>query len=246
VSGDQPTAAAAQDRAVGQESQQRERGPAREAIAEAFRSLRHWSSIITAAAVIPVAHWLATSHQNGDGVGLVYGASFAVFALLLPAVGILRDYIDRRMARLQEVFRQAQDASIEALQSQDRMFNRLAGTVAPLQRGIVLAMIAAVVSSAALIAPDVTVWEHAPGLLVFSLGEILAAVALVCLVSAVAAMFPFTWHLLVRSDQLRFAQAAALTALAGRQARQAADQASAPKGLDREHPRPSTTNEENA
>jgi hypothetical protein len=173
-----------------------EDGPARQAVKEALGTLLHWSSLVSAGAVVVVAHWLTFSGGSSDA-GLVFGASFAVFALLLPAVALLREYVDRRTSRLSEVLRQAGE-----LESQRQMFAGLAKTVKPLQRGIVLAVLAAIASSAAIIVPSVTVWSHPPRFLVFSLADFLTGLALVCLVGTVAALFPFTWHLLIRSDQL--------------------------------------------
>jgi hypothetical protein len=181
-------------------------GAAREAAIGAAKSLRDWTTIICVAAVPIVAHWLATNRNSSENLGLIYGASFAVFALILPAVGILRDYMDRRMARLMEVLSQGSEATTDVLESQSRMFKYLTTAVAPLQRGIVFATIAAGVSSAALVVPKVTLWNRAPSFMTFSFTEMLTAIALVCLVSTVIAMFPFTWHLLVRSDQLKFMQ----------------------------------------
>ena len=130
--------------------------PARHAAKEAFGALRHWSSVVSAVAVVVVAHWLAIGGGSSNA-GLVFGASFAVFALLLPAVSLVREYVDRRRTpRLQEVLR-SDTTSAETLESQRRMFGELAQTVAPLQRGIVLAVLAAIASSMAIIAPSVTV-----------------------------------------------------------------------------------------
>jgi len=177
-------------------------GPARQAVKEASRTLLHWSSAVSAVAVVVAAHWLAVSGGAVDHAGLVYGTSFVVFALLLPAVSLLREYVDRRTTRLQEVLR-SPSISADTLDSQRQMFARLAGTAAPLQRGIVLAVLAAIASSMAIIAPRITVWDHAPSFLVFSFADLLTGLAVVCLVGTVAAMFPFTWHLLIRSNQLR-------------------------------------------
>jgi hypothetical protein len=177
-------------------------GPARQAVKEASGTLLHWSSAVSAVAAVVAAHWLAVSDEAGDRAGLVYGSSFVVFALLLPAVSLLREYVDRRTTRLQEVLRSS-SVSAETLKSQWQMFDRLAGTAAPLQRAIVLTVLAAIASSVAIIAPSVTVWGDAPSFLVFSLTDLLTGLALVCLVGTVAATFPFTWHLLIRSDQLR-------------------------------------------
>jgi hypothetical protein len=52
------------------------------------------------------------------------------------------------------------------------------------------------------------VWKHAPTWLAFSLNELLTAFALVCLVGSAAALFPFTWHLLIRSEQVDAVRAA--------------------------------------
>jgi hypothetical protein len=177
-------------------------GPARQAVKEASGTLLHWSSAVSAVAAVVAAHWLAVSEEAGDHAGLVYGSSFVVFALLLPAVSLLREYVDRRTTRLQEVLRSS-SVSAETLKSQRQMFDRLAGTAAPLQRAIVLTVLAAIASSVAIIAPSVTVWGDAPSFLVFSLADLLTGLALVCLIGTVAATFPFTWHLLIRSDQLR-------------------------------------------
>jgi hypothetical protein len=177
-------------------------GPARQAVKEASGTLLHWSSAVSAVAAVVAAHWLAVSDEAGDHAGLVYGSSFVVFALLLPAVSLLREYVDRRTTRLQEVLRSS-SVSAETLKAQWQMFDRLAGTAAPLQRAIVLTVLAAIASSVAIIAPSVTVWGDAPSFLVFSLTDLLTGLALVCLVGTVAATFPFTWHLLIRSDQLR-------------------------------------------
>jgi hypothetical protein len=181
---------------------ERKERPARQAVKEASGTLLHWSSAPSAVAVVVAAHWLAASGNAGDHAGLVYGSSFVVFALLLPAVSLLREYVDRRTTRLQEVLRSS-SVSAETLKSQRQMFDRLAGTAAPLQRAIVLTVIAAVASSVAIIAPSVTVWDDAPSFLVFSLADLLTGLALICLIGTVAATFPFTWHLLIRSDQLR-------------------------------------------
>lgn len=145
--------------------------PALEAVAGALGTLWHWSSVVSLLAVVPVAHLLAV-HGTGDPTGAVFGASFALFALLLPAVALLRDYLDRRTNRLQEVLRQRSIAQDNAQQTDDvsnriltvqrTMFERLAKAVAPLQRGIVLTIIATVASSAALIAPSSTLRKHAP------------------------------------------------------------------------------------
>lgn len=185
--------------------------PALEAAAGVLGTLWHWSSVVSLLAIVPVAHLLAV-HGTGDPTGAVFGASFAVFALLLPAVALLRDYIDRRTNRLQEVLRQraiaqdnarqADDVSNEILTAQRTMFERLAKAVAPLQRGIALTIIATVASSAALIASSSTLRKHALTWLVFSVADLLTALALVCLVGAVASMLPFTWHLLIRSEQI--------------------------------------------
>ncbi len=59
-------------------------GPARQAVKEASRTLLHWSSAVSAVAVVIAAHWLAASGGAVDHAGLVYGTSFVVFALLLP------------------------------------------------------------------------------------------------------------------------------------------------------------------
>src|SRR5215472_9504444 len=75
-------------------------GPAWQAVKEACGMMLHWSSAISAVAVVVVAHWLAVSGKTSDRAGLVFGASFAVFALLLPAVAILREFVERRQARL--------------------------------------------------------------------------------------------------------------------------------------------------
>jgi len=184
-------------------------GPAWQAVKEACGMMLHWSSAISAVAVVVVAHWLAVSGKTGDRAGLVFGASFAVFALLLPAVAILREFVERRQARLSEVLKEAGvPRSVGPpvagdLEGQRRTFGHLAKTVKPLQRGIVLAILAAVASSVAIVAPDVTAWDHAPGFLVFSLADLLAGLALVCLIGTVAMLFPFTWHLIISSDQLR-------------------------------------------
>ncbi len=182
--------------------------PAWQAVKEACGMLLHWSSALSAVAVVVVAHWLAVSGKTDDRAGLVFGASFAVFALLLPAVAILRESVERRLDRLSEVLREAGvprslgPAVAGDLEAQRRTFGRLAKTVKPLQRGIVLAMLAAVASSVAIVAPNVTAWDHAPDFLVFSLADLLAGLALVCLISTVATLFPFTWHLIISSDQL--------------------------------------------
>jgi hypothetical protein len=172
-----------------------ESGPARQAVKEAAGALFHWSSAVSAVAVVIVAHWLALGGAN-SGAGLVFGASFAVFALLLPAVQLVRQHVDeRRIPRLREVLR-SDTISAQTLKTQREMFGELAGTLASLRRGIVLAVLAAIASSVAIIAPSVTVWGHAPGFLVFSLADFLTALALVCLIGTVAALFPFTWYLL--------------------------------------------------
>jgi hypothetical protein len=194
--------------------------PAWQAVKQACGMLLHWSSAVSAVAVVVVAHWLAVSGKTGDRAGLVFGASFAVFALLLPAVAILREYVERRQARLSAVLRQTGvpqtlgPAVAADLEGQRRTFGRLAKTVKPLQRGIVLAMLAAVVSSVAIVAPNVTAWDHAPGFLVFSLADLLAGLALVCLIGTVAMLFPFTWHLIISSGQLSLVERALLQAQA--------------------------------
>jgi hypothetical protein len=185
--------------------------PARRAITGGLASLRHWSSALSLLAIVPVAHLLAR-HGAGDPTGAVFGASFAVFALLLPAVALLRDYIDRRISRLREVLQQraaaedsaqpADDDSTGILEAQRTIFGSLAEAVAPLQRGIVLTIMATIASAAAVIAPSSILWKHAPGWLVFSPTELLTALALVCLVGAVAAMLPFTWYLLIPSEEI--------------------------------------------
>jgi len=184
--------------------------PALLAVGGALETLWHWSSVISVLAIVPVAH-LLTVHGGGDQTGAILGASFAVFALLLPTASFLRSYVDNRTTRLQEDLRQPDgaagrrqrvSASITILETQRKIFERLIKVVSPLQRGVVLAMAATIASSAAVIAPNPILWKHAPGWLVFSLAELLAALALVCLVGSVAAFFPFTWHLLVRSEQL--------------------------------------------
>jgi hypothetical protein len=69
-------------------------------------------------------------------------------------------------------------------------------------------MAATIAAAAAVIAPTPTLWKHAPRWLVFSLPELLTALALVCLVGTVASMFPFTWHLLIRSEQIELVKEA--------------------------------------
>lgn len=187
--------------------------PALEATKGAGKALLHWSSPVALAAVLPAAHWLASDQANGGQGGLVFAASFAVFALLLPAVGILREYVDRRTTLLQEVIRKGEAATPEQLESQRRMFSRLAKTVSSLQRGIVLAVLAALAASAAILAPTVTPWHGAPAYFSFSVQQILTALTLVCLVDAIIAMFPFTWHLLVKAEQLGVLEQAARLAL---------------------------------
>jgi hypothetical protein len=178
-----------------------EGGPARQAVKEAADTLVHWSSAVSVVAVVVAAHWLAISEGAGDHAGLVYGTSFVVFALLLPAVSLVREVVLGRIPRLQELLR-SDRISADVLELQRQMFGRLAETVKSLQRGIVLTVLAAIASSVAIIAPRVIVWDHAPDFLVFSFADLLTALALVCLVGTVAAMFPFTWHLLIRSQQL--------------------------------------------
>lgn len=179
------------------------RGPAWQAVKEASGLLLHWSSAVFAVAVVVVAHWLAAGGTTGDRAGLVFGASFAVFALLLPAIAILREYADRRTARLSEVL-----AAAGELDAQRQLFGRLAKVVKPLQRGIVLAVLAALASAVAIVAPGLIVWHHAPGFLVFSLADLLTGLALVCLIATVVTLFPFTWHLLISSDQLKLVERA--------------------------------------
>ena len=88
------------------------------------------------------------------------------------------------------------------------------GTARPLQRGIVLAVLAAIASSVAIVSPRVSVWDHAPGFLVFNLTDLLTALALVCLVGTVVMLFPFTWNLLILSDELRQVEESLNTLLA--------------------------------
>ena len=178
--------------------------PALAAVAGALESLWHWSSLVSVLAVVPVAH-LLDRHGTGDPTGAVFGASFALFALLLPAVSILRTYFDARTGRLQEWI--ADNPSAEILNAQRKLFERLAKVTQPLQRGIVLAMLSTLASAVALIAPS-TAWKSAPAWLVFSPAELLTSLALVCLVGSVAALFPFTWQLLIGHEALEAVSAA--------------------------------------
>jgi ABC-type multidrug transport system fused ATPase/permease subunit len=200
--------------------------PALVAIGGVFGTLWHWSSAVSLLAIVPVAHLLAV-HGTGDQTGAVFGASFAVFALLLPAVALLRDYFYKRTDRLQEVLRERRKvleeraacndliASIQAerqisgrLQAQRKIFERLGKTVSPLQRGVVLTIVATLASAAAIVAPTTVLWRHAPRLLVFNLKELLTALALLCLAGAVAAMLPFTWYLLIGTREVEEARQA--------------------------------------
>lgn len=200
--------------------------PALVAIDGALRALWHWSSAVSVLVIVPVAHLLAV-HGTGDQTGAVFGASFAVFALLLPAVALLRDYFNKRTDRLRDMLRERRKVlderaagnaqltdndlskSLEAerqifksLQAQGKIFERLGRVVSPLERGVVLTIVATLASSAAVVAPTSTVWKHAPRWLVFNLSELLTALALVCLAGAVAAMLPFTWYLLIGSGEV--------------------------------------------
>lgn len=191
-----------------------------------LRALRHPSSAVSVLVVVLVAHLLAV--HGGDQAGTVFGASFAVFALLLPAVALLRDYFDKSTERMQDLIRarkkilderpdrdpqQAdnnQAASIEAewqifyrLQARSTIFERLGRTVSPLQRGVVLTIIATLASSAAIAVPTFTLWAHAPRWLVFNPAELLTAIALVCLASTAIVMLPFTWYLLIGPGEVK-------------------------------------------
>jgi Tetratricopeptide repeat len=194
--------------------------PALVAVDGVLGALWHWSSAVSVLVIVPVAHLLAV--HGGDQAGTVLQASFAVFALLLPAVALLRDYFKKRTDRLHEVLRErrkilderaddniqradkglnesfrAERKIFKSLEAQQKIFERLGRTVSPLQRGVVLTIVATLASSAAVVAPTSTLWKHAPRWLVFNLTELLTAIALVCLAGAVVAMLPFTWYLLI-------------------------------------------------
>jgi hypothetical protein len=189
-------------------------------------ALWHPSSAVSVPVVVLVAHLLAV--RGADQADTVFGASFAVFALLLPAVALLRDYFNKRTDRMRDMLRERNKvlgeragwnpqqadnnlaASIQAewqifhrLRAQSMIFERLRRAVSPLQRGVALTIVATLASSAAIVVPTFTLWPHAPRWLVFNPAQLLTAIALVCLAGTAIAMLPFTWYLLIGPEEVK-------------------------------------------
>ncbi len=155
-----------------------------------------------AAATLATAHQL--SHEVRDDSALIFASAFAVFALLLPAAGLLREYGERQLNRAVELVRAGTTQDVrESLRSQSSHLRILADRVWFLQWGIGFAVVAALAASLSLVFPKIVLWHHAPAWMTCSARNLLAGGALVALLATVLFTIPFTWALLVTSSDLK-------------------------------------------
>ena len=127
-----------------------------------------------------------------------------VFALLLPAAGLLRDYADRQLNRGVDLVREGTSEAVRSsLESQSSLLRKLADRAWLLQWGIGFALIGALAAALALIFPNVVLWHHAPAWITCSATNLLSGAALVALLATVLFTIPFTWGLLVKSADLK-------------------------------------------
>src|SRR5271166_1303863 len=130
---------------------------------------RRWFTAVMVLLVVPVAHWVAVI-PSVDRPGVVATAAFTMFALLLPAASLLREFVDTKRARLTDLARQPEDGSdalMNALEYQQSLLTTLATKARALEWGTRYTITATLLAAAALGAPNLVVWHNAPGWLVF-------------------------------------------------------------------------------